>query len=339
MMSTLKLAKCIIAGEVYILKTADAIHRVRAVKTYWIEQRPFCDCFFIDLGTFETVAYDDLFYCTGEYWNIAPQAICFKLFGFDELNHCPHVERYFSAWLLNKQFVGCLMMAEPQYQVQLNHGIKMPKVSITPFIFYPKFTLYKPILLKRIGDTLPKPALSHTISIAMVTHVSSAGLVYFNLDERSINYIDTLIQQFVNDNQPLTHRFRLDTANCVVLIYDIEQNMYHRAKIMDVEIGSTTKYKCYYMDKGDTQSVAISNIYALNDTTILSYYPAQAIPAKLHRLPVFEDNVYQRLNDILLNAKVQVKIIDQKAACPTVTVFKNTMNINKLICMEIELNR
>lgn len=237
-------------------------------------------------------------------------------------------------------------MAEPQYQVQLNHGIKMPKVSITPFIFYPKFTLYKPILLKRIGESLPKPAfMLHNKNIhsnAKVSHVSPAGLVYFNLDERSISYIDTLIQQFVNENQQLTHRLRhSETSNCVVLIYDIERNMYHRAKIMGVESGLPTKCKCYYMDKGDTQSVAASNIYALNDTTILSYYPAQAVPAKLHLMPTFEENVCKRLSHILTvnHVKIQVKVVDQKGNVPTVIIFKNSINVNQLIRMEAELYR
>lgn len=331
----------VLAGGVYMVKNEDAVHRVRVIKTFWFGNCMYCDCFFIDIGQIETIPRDQLFHCVGEYQNIAPQAICFKLFGFDELYHCPHIESCFSAWLLNKQFSACLMMAEPQYQVQLNHGIKMPKVSITPFIFYPKFTLYKPILLKQIGASLPKPAFAHNISDAKVSHVSLTGLVYFNLDERSTNYIDTLIQQFVHENQQLTHRVRhSEMANCVVLIYDIERNMYHRAKIMAVETGSPTKYKCYYMDKGDTQSVASSNIYALNDTSILSYYPAQAVPAKLHLMPTFEDNVRQRLDDILTNnVKVQVKVIDQKATFPTVTIFKQSMNINKLIRMELELYR
>lgn len=334
-------AKGVLAGEVYIVKNADTIHRVQVVKTFWFGNRMYCDCFFIDIGLFETIARDELFYCMAEYKNIAPQAVCFKLFGFDELYHCPHIDSCFRAWVLNKQFVGCLMMAEPQYQVQLNHGIKMPKVSITPFIFCPKFTLYKPILLKRIGESLPKPTFERDITNAKVSHVSPTGLVYFNLDERSMHYIDTLIQQFVSENQQLTHRVRRsEAANCVVLIYDIERNMHHRAKIMDIEVGLPTKYKCYYMDKGDTQSVAASNIYTLNDTSILSYYPAQAIPAKLHLMSTFEDNVYKRLNDILTNSvKVQVKVIDQKGTLPTVTIFKHSMNINKLIRMEIELYR
>lgn len=113
--------------------------------------------------------------------------------------------------------------------------------------------------------------------------------------------------------------------------------MYHRGKIMAVEVGSPTKYKCHYMDKGDTQSVALSNIYALNDTSILSYYPAQAVPAKLHLVPTLEDTACKRLTDILTDAKVQVRVIDQKATFPTVIVHKDSMNINNLIRMEYEL--
>lgn len=336
-------SKYIIAGGTYIVKTADSVQRVRAIKSFEIENRFYCDCFFIDIGKFEAISHDKLCTIVGEYRNIAPQAICFKLFGFDELFHCPYIEQCFGALLTNKQFVACLMMAESQYQVQLDHGIKIPKVSITPFIFYPKFTLLKPILLKQIGDALPKPAFTHANVIAKVSYVSPMGLVYFQLDERSIIYIDTLIQQFVNENQQqLTRRFRhSEMANCVVLIYDIEQNMYHRAKIMGVEAGSSTKYKCYCMDKGFNRSnVDASNIFVLHENSILSYYPSQAVGAKLHLLPTFEDIAFNRLNDILANnVKVLVKVVDQKRTHPLVTVFKHSMNINEFIRMEVELHK
>lgn len=341
--TTLKAAKGVISGEVYLIKNGVTMQRVQAIKNFWIGNRLFCDCLYIDIGKFEAISHDELFHCTDDYQNIAPQAICFKLFGFDELYHCPRIENYLSAWLTNKHLIGCLMMAEAQYNIQLNHGIKMPKVSITPFTFYPKFTLYKPILLKQIGESLPKPAFSSNTAIAKVSHISSTGVIYFNLDEHSINYINTLIQTvgIVNEYQQHLRRLRhSDVANCMVLIYDIERNMYHRAKIMGIETRSPCIYKCYYMDKGDIQSVVASNIYALNDTSILSYYPAQAVPAKLHLLPTFEDTIYNRLNDILTNnVKVQVKVIDQKGTLPTVTIFKHSVNINKLICMELELNR
>lgn len=339
--SSLTVAKHIYAGEIYILKTAYAIHRVRAIKTFTAENQLYCDCFFIDVGKFEAVPHEKLYECVGEYQNIAPQAICLKLFGFDELFHCPYIENCFGAWLMNKQFVACLMMAEQQYQTQLNHGIKIPKVSVTPFVFHPKFTLLKPILLKQIGESLPKPAFSHENVIAKVSHISPMGLVYFQLDERSTIYIDTLIQQFVNENQQRLTFGRIrqsEMANCVVLIYDIEQNMYHRAKIMGVEAGSPTKYKCYCMDKGVVRYVVASNIFELNDNSILSYYPSQAVAAQLHLMPTFEDMTFKRLSSILANnVKVRVKVIDQKRTFPLVIIFKHSMNINEFIRMEAEL--
>ncbi|XP_031630988.1 uncharacterized protein LOC116345628 isoform X2 [Contarinia nasturtii] len=346
--STLKMAKVIVIDEIYLVKNDDGIHRVRAVKNFWISNRCFCDCFYIDIGKFEAIECNQLYYCTGEYRNVAPQAICFKLFGFDELYNCPHIERCFRAWLLHKQFVGCLMMAEPQYQVQLNHGIKMPKISITLFQFYPKFTLFKPILLKQIGASLPRPSFStHEITSAKVSHVSRTGIVYFNLDERNIDYVNTLIEQFVNENRHLMHRIhrlrQSEMANCVVLIYDIERNMYHRAKIMDaIEKRNTSiKYKCHCIDTGDIKLVTAANIFVLNDTSILNYYPAQSIGARLHSLPTFEDNVHKRLSDILTHndVKIQVKSNDQSNTLPTVTIYKDSININKFIHMELELYR
>lgn len=339
---TFEAAKCIRTGEIYMSKQSGTMYRVRAIKSVLIDKRYYCDCFFIDIGKFEAIPHENLFNCANIFQKIPPQAICFKLFGFQELYYCPQIEHYFSAWILNKQLLGCLMMTEAQYQVQLNHGIKMPKVSITPFVFYPKITLYKPILLKQIGESIAKPVFSlYGFTNAKVSHVSPHGVVYFQLDERSISYIDTLIQQFVSENQQLKRRVHIFGAiNCVALIYDIERSMYHRGKIISVESGSPTKYKCYYIDKGDTRSISVQNIFALNDNSILRYYPGQAVATVLHSIPTFDETTFKRLNDILMGSTgVQVKVIDRKGMLPAVTVVKGSVNINKLICMELELQK
>lgn len=348
---TMKLAKRIVIGGIYIVKRNHLLHRVKAIKSTVMEhgQRVYIDCFFIDIGRIEVIAYDELYDCVDAFSDIPPQTICFKLFGFDELSYCPRVERYFSAWLINKQLYACLMMGEEQYQIQLKHGIQMPKVCVTPFAFYPKFALYKPILLKQIGESLPKPAFTHrstaaaaaaTIINAKVSHVSPMDRVYFQLDEQSIKYIGILIQQFVSERQQLTHRFHVsDTTNCVVLIYDIERHIYHRAKIIAVESGST-KYKCFCIDSGDTRSIDISNIFGLNENSMLRYYPGQAVPAILYSVAEFQHTTFERLNAILTNsAEVQVKVVGQKGTLPIVTVYKQSMNINALVRMEFELHK
>lgn len=337
---TLRAAKYIIIGEIYIFKRADTFRRVKAIRNFMDGGQFFCECFFIDVGQFEAIAHSDLYRAIDGVPEIPPQAICFKLFGFDELYRCPRIQRYFSAWLIGKHLFGCLMMAKAQYQIQVDHGIKWPKVSITPFVHHPKFMLYKPILLAKMGESLPKPTFSNGIVNAKVSHISPLGLVYFHLDEQSIDYIGTLIQQFVSDNQQLTCRFRFSEAShCVVLIYDIERNIYHRAKIITVETGSpSTKYKCYCMDTGDTRSVTVSEIFTLNENSILNYYPGQAVPALLHS--VCEDTEIERLKDILTNSgRIQVKAIDQKDNFPVVIVYKHSLNINELIRLEFELHK
>lgn len=356
---TLKLAKRIVIGGMYIVKRKHLLHRVQAIKCAAIgeqeQQQRFCiDCFFVDIGRIEAIAHDELYDCVDAFSGIPPQAICFKLFGFNELCHCPRVDRYFGAWLMNKQLYACLMMGEEQYQIQLRYGIRMPKITITPFAFYPKFTLYKPILLKQIGESLPKPAFPHrssgdAIVNAKVSHVSSMGCVYFQLDEQSINYIGILIQQFASERKQLTHRFHVSETmtNCVVLIYDIERHIYHRAKIIAVESGSSspsssslTKYKCFCIDTGATRSVEVSNVFGLNENSMLCYYPGQAVPAVLHSITSIQRTTFERLNAILTNgAEVQVKVMGKQGALPFVTVYKQSMNINALVHMELELNK
>lgn len=339
-----------VPGEIYLLQSQNGgIHRVKIIENVKNANQLECDCFFIDIGKYESIKCGQLFHCNYLYDNITPQAICFKLYGFDEFNNCPHILNVqLNAWLINKQFLGCVMMTEKQYHIQLNNGIQIPKISITLFNFYPKLTLSKPILMKQFGSSLPEPIFSHNqLQSAKVSHISSMGLVYFQLDQLTINYIESLIQNIVNEKQEPLYRANLNdkNENATVLIYDEQRKQYVRAKIIDSE-NETLKsksFRCMLMDYGDVRSVEVANIFALNANSILNYYPNQAVPAKLNLLLTFDDIILQRLHNILLSCeiKIQVKAINRMKQYPVVTIFKqsknSTVNVNELIRMEIEL--
>lgn len=230
------------------------------------------------------------------------------------------------------------MMGEEQYRIQLKHGIQTPKVSVTPFLFYPKFAPYKPLLLKQIGASLPQPTFSRHSSIkAKVSHVAPMGHVYFQLDQPSIKYIDILIQKFVSNPHQLTHHIHVSqTADCVVLIYDVESNKYKRAKIIAVE-RDTTKYKCFCIDTGDTRSVDAVNVFRVHETSMLCYYPGQAVSAMLQSVTDLESTTFERIKAILtIGADVQVRAVDQQGKLAIVTVYKQSINVNAIVRLQLE---
>lgn len=71
---------------------------------------------------------------TDKFNRIAPQAICSKPYGFDELNNCPHINDLLTACLFDMHFTACPIMSERQYQMQPNKDRHTSKISVTLFI-------------------------------------------------------------------------------------------------------------------------------------------------------------------------------------------------------------
>lgn len=310
------------------------MQRVKVIETFIIADHLHCNCFFIDTGKSDTVNSENLYVCGFEFGKIAPQAICFNLNGFEELQNCPHITNVFNAWLNGKYFQGCVSITENQYRMQSYRDVT--KIPITLFSSYPKLSLLRPMLMEHIGETLPKPEFSFDFTNAKVTHIEANGIIYFHLDRSSVKYIDSQIENTVKEQRHSAKRQMLKKSTKIGLIRDNKQNKYFRARITANNNGST--FQCYFMDYGFTKSVAHFDIFVIDEDSILSHYPSQAVPAKLNSVSVFDEIVLQRLHSILpVGTNVKVKAVKLNDKYPMVIVHKREMNINELIHMEVEL--
>lgn len=337
-------ANDIVRNSIYIWKSAPGqVFRVKIIECFNLaanighESEWRCNCFFIDIGKCATITCGQLYQLNDKFNRIAPQAICFRPYGFDELNNCPHINNLLTAWLLNRQFIAYIMMTERQYYVQCT-----PKIDIALFKGFPQFAQLKPIIFEQIGKSFPKAAISVNRTNVNVSYVCHR-MVYFQNDHHCINYINALIQLTVRKNQltecPIN---RLQQVNAIVLVYDEQRKIYVRAKIRHADNAVKNVFECFYIDYGDVRLVEATKIYELDEISFLNHLPCQAVPAKLNLLHGFDGTCVERLRGIFQrSSKVRIEIVDRLPNLPTVNIFKrgqqHQLQVNKLVQMEKEL--
>lgn len=337
-------ADFITVGHIYIYKSNHKIHRVKVISSFMQQNCIYFRCFFIDSGYEKTISRGNLFYCAQQYTQLPQQAICFELNGYDELTDLPCIEKYFGAKLNGKHLVAYVTTTQEQYRMQqMDDDCELPKIKNNLFGWLPKFSLLRPILLKEICDSLPPLKLTETVTGAKVSHVSNTGIVYFHIDPISLSYINAKIHQISIDDDRLTQIVSdCDSVKNIALAYDNTTSMYFRVQIISRE--STASYTCFCIDYGDIKSIKITNLFTFCYDSVLSYYPSQAVPAILNGVRTIDDIVRHRLQHILnSNAKILVKVVEHMGTIPIVSIFKRSpstgrlFNVNKFICMEIEL--
>lgn len=336
--SILKFPKMIDVGQIYLCYLPNGFHRVQIIET----QKKYCKCFFIDIGKNDTLEYGSLYVCTSEFTKLPPQAIRFELSGLEDLQNCPNIDYLFNAWLCGKYFQGCISITEDDYRMQLRKH-SCAKVAILLYNMHPRCVkpmLLKPTLMQQVGESLPKPEMPFDYAKAKVSHISSDGIIYLQIDRQSVHYIETQIDQTIKQHKHSTNRLvnALNASSNIGLVYDAKQKKHFRARITAEDNGSLKTYRCFFMDYGFTKSIANFDIIQIDKDSILKYYPDQAMPTKLESVSVFDDTVLQRLNTILApGTTVDVKMTKNGHKLPMVLIKKSKMNINKLISMEVEL--
>lgn len=336
--SILKFPNIIDIGKIYLCHLPNGFHRVQIIATH----KKSCECIFIDIGKSDTIEYGSLYVCTLEFTKLPPQAIRFELNGLEDLQNCPHIGHLFNAWLCGKYFQGCISMTEAEYRMQLRHH----RCATVPILLYNmnprcvKSMLLKPMLMQQVGESLPKPQMPFDYTKAKVSHISSDGIIYLQIDRQGVQYIEQQIDRTIKHHKHTTNRLvnALNASSNIGLAYDAKQKKYFRARITAEYSGSAKTYCCFFMDLGYTKSIANFDIIQIDKDSILKYYPDQAMPTKLESVPVFDDTVLQRMNSILApGTTVEVKMAKYGDKFPMVLIKKRKININKLIYMEVEL--
>lgn len=336
--SILKFPKLIDVGKIYLCYVPNGFHRVQIIAT----NEKCCECFFIDIGKSDNIDYGSIYDCTSEFKRLPPQAIHFELNGLEDLQNCPHISHLFNAWLCGKYFQGCISITEADYRMQhRNHNCA--KIPILLYNIHPRCVkpmLLKPMLMQQVGESLPKLKMPFDYTKAKVSHISSDGIIYLQIDWQSVHYIETQIDRTIKQHKHSTNRLvnALNASSNIGLVYDTKQKKYFRARITAEDNRSAKIYRCFFMDFGYIKSIANFDIIQIDKDSILKYYPEQAMPTKLDAVSVFDDTVLQRLNSILApGTTVDVKLMKNGDKFSMVLIKKRKININKLIYMEVEL--
>lgn len=259
-----------------------------------------------------------------------PQAVCFSIAGLEEFSNHPYapdiLETYFEDTGL-KQFVVRSFDANTQCQT--------PNIPAEFFeILDGKSINCVDTILAAITEATPKPSFEKNVPTSpRVSHVSDNGIVYFQLDNRSLQYVNESIE-LLNDCLQLLTLYDFSSAN-VVLVYDDTEQRLFRAKITDVLPSNKDFFTCLYIDYGYIRSVPISHIFNLRTSSVALYtYPNQAIPARLRRLTEFDDFILARLRGIFSRrAKIVAKPTECQGLVATVEVFKREFPSGRMVCV------
>lgn len=300
------------------------------------------ECFFIDSGERKLVHLNQLFFCRSDFLILAPQAICFSIVGLEDYSDHPYasdtLEQYFSGDARKEIVVRSF---------DANAHCEMSNIPAEFFeIVDGEATDCAMTLFNAIIDSTPKPTLEENVPTSpRVSHVSDSGIVYFQLDHRSLKYVNESIQLLTDSLQLLTN-FDFTSADAV-LVYDDNEGRLFRAKITDVYSLNKVSFTCLYIDYGYIRSVPSSRIFNLKMSSLALYtYPNQAIPARLKQLTEFDEFVLDRLRGIFSGrAKIIVKPIECHGLVATVEVFKREFPSGHIVCindwirMEAELRK
>lgn len=300
------------------------------------------ECFFIDHGQRKIIKKNQLFFCPSEFLSLPPQAICLSIVGLEEYSDHPYASDNLSEYFSDdkhKEFVVRSFDANAQREME-----NIPAEFFE--IVDGKRINCADVIVTAINESTPKPSFEENIPMSpRVSHVSDNGIVYFQLDHRSLRYVNESIEMLDDCVQMLTN-YDFTSADAVLVYDDIEKRLF-RAKITDVLPSNKDSFTCLYIDYGYIRSVPSSRIFNLKMSSVALYsYPNQAIPARLKALTEFDEFTLKRLRDIFSErAKIIVKPIDCHGLVATVEVFKrefptgNIVCINDWIRMEIELRK
>lgn len=339
-MSKKVVATSINIGSIYIINLKQRWYRVRVDADITKNIAISYKCFFIDIGCFMVVTKSCLFWCPKQFTELPPKALCFTLIDLIDFSKHPYAQPCLKSLLNNKRFVIKIFTTDnkPVNFLERNANLLCAKVYA---IYCDQLIEYNSIIINEIIKATPKLKLHQPVSAirgrASYVSDSELGIVYFQIDQVGLKYINMLIKQFKRDNLNSVDRFGLKLLRSLhtILVYDDTDKKYYRAKIFAQDEEEKEFFQCFYVDYGFIKTCSKSVIFDISSTNVALYnYPSQAIPVALNKLENFDRQTLKRLRHILKNSnRVILKYVSDVSHGPIVDIFKRYEPSGDLYCL------
>lgn len=327
-------------NKLYILFDEGIVHRIRAEKIDFDQNR--CLCYMIDAGCEEWQTMDKLYICDDKFANFPAQAITLSLYGLEDFNENPYAERNLETNLLGKVLVGEILTSRDEYEKQEN-SIDM-EVCIKVVLYDTSGDEDKnlnPIILESICDDTRGPQLERTsLTDVAITHINQLGNVFCHVKNNSMPYLQKIINNLVDESGlkvKETHHalatIGTDQTNQLYLILDKNDQKWYRAIKTTGSSSSPDKFLMFCVDFGFELTVHSDDMYRLDSMSVaLNRFPYQALKLILHGLSNISDTTVSRLRGLLTpGVKAFVKVLSPIG--PQINVYIRLEYNNILICV------
>lgn len=340
MLTDKKRPSTIECNKLYILFDEENVHRIRAEKIDFDQNR--CLCYMIDAGCEEWQTMDKLYICEDKFANFPAQAITLSLYGLEDFNDNPYAERNLESNLLGKVLVAEILTSREEYEKQ-ESSVDMD-VTIKVVLYDTSGDEDKnlnPIILESICDDTHGPILERTsLTDITITHINKAGNVFCHVKNNSMQYLQKIINNLVDETGlkvKETHHALASTGtdqlNQLYLILDKIDKKWYRAYIKTAG-AAPDEYLMFCVDHGLELNVHNDDMYRLDSMSVaLNRFPYQGLKLILHGLTNISETTVSRLRGLLTpGAKAFVKVVSS-IGVPQVNVYIRLEYNNILICV------
>ncbi|XP_055593451.1 tudor domain-containing protein 7 isoform X2 [Uranotaenia lowii] len=331
-------------GEYYLVSMVDCWYRVRVEEADFVSST--CVCFFIDIGEWEKVSFDDVYLCDAKWLELPGQSVCFSLDGLEDFGENPKAKIHLDNLISGKVCIGEILTTKEEYEKD-DDDVRIRMILYDTSS--EEDVNLNSVILKNVCEDTPVPELNRKgVTTVTITHVDDSGFVYCRLKDAGMVYIQKLINNLVqSDALESKHRglYRGKTGNQLYLVQDERDKKWYRASLIAEE--GTTVCKMFYVDMGIKQSVNLSNVYRLEMLSVaLSRYPAQAILVKMFDIPDVNDYLLSRLRALLKTGLIAMVKVAAFSSIPLVKIYMHLDQNKILVCvndsirseMELEIN-
>lgn len=278
-------------NHIYLTSISECYHRIRVVETNGQQ----ANCFCIDNGEYEWIAFEDIYECQPEFLTIAPQAFKLSLFGLEDFENDPTVaQQPFFEPLVFKSLVAEVMIDQKSWSRDNTQAIKM--------ILYDTSTdedvNLNQSLMNSILSSISTPALHQKDNNQVIIGHIGDDAVYAQLVKSSV-YIQQLINKIPKDDLAKHRGLYVDKADKkkIYLVHDAKSKSWFRARLERLLDGDA--HQMYFVDQGYKATVKVNDIYRLDKVSmVLFIYPPQVVKFGLFNVQLTND-VKKRLLALL----------------------------------------